>query len=167
MAAANMSSADSRMIYEGNIPMNSVDFYELWITAIGDVQAEGNAALMQGGQLFTMDSKTGAVMVATNKDQMSFCTCGQKLDVGLYYASVSVPAKLVDKGDYYDVFWASGPGLMSPFQSGLVFLALAVWPWRTRGDRYPCAIGILMICDAGPGERAAGINGQVGQGIGE
>jgi nitrite reductase (NADH) large subunit len=41
VAAANMSSADSRMIYEGNIPMNSVDFYELWITAIGDVQAEG------------------------------------------------------------------------------------------------------------------------------
>ncbi len=60
-----------------------------------------------------LDSKTGAVMAATNKDQMSFCTCGQKLDVGLYYASVSVPAKLVDKGDYYDVFWASGPGFFT------------------------------------------------------
>ena len=40
IAACNMSG-DVRT-YEGNIPMNSVDFYELWITAIGDVQAQGN-----------------------------------------------------------------------------------------------------------------------------
>jgi hypothetical protein len=36
-----MSSPDSAMTYEGNIPMNSVDFYELWVTAIGDVQDAG------------------------------------------------------------------------------------------------------------------------------
>jgi hypothetical protein len=30
-----------KLTYEGNIPMNSVDFYELWITAIGNVQEEG------------------------------------------------------------------------------------------------------------------------------
>lgn len=41
VAACNMSSPEAGMTYEGNIPMNSVDFYELWITAIGDVQAEG------------------------------------------------------------------------------------------------------------------------------
>lgn len=41
VAAHNMSSPDSAMTYEGNIPMNSVDFYELWVTAIGDVQAAG------------------------------------------------------------------------------------------------------------------------------
>jgi len=41
VAAGNMSSPDTRLTYEGNIPMNSVDFYELWVTAIGDVQAEG------------------------------------------------------------------------------------------------------------------------------
>jgi hypothetical protein len=27
--------------YAGNLPMNSVDFFEMWITAIGNVQAEG------------------------------------------------------------------------------------------------------------------------------
>ena len=41
VAACNMSSPENKMTYEGNIPMNSVDFYELWVTAIGDVQAEG------------------------------------------------------------------------------------------------------------------------------
>ena len=41
VAACNMTSPDNRMTYEGNIPMNSVDFYELWVTAIGDVQSEG------------------------------------------------------------------------------------------------------------------------------
>jgi NAD(P)H-nitrite reductase large subunit len=40
IAACNMSG--QRRTYEGNIPMNSVDFYEMWITAIGDVQAEGD-----------------------------------------------------------------------------------------------------------------------------
>lgn len=40
IAACNISG-QNRM-YEGNIPMNSVDFYEMWITAIGDVQAEGD-----------------------------------------------------------------------------------------------------------------------------
>jgi len=39
IAALNMSG--QKRIYEGNIPMNSVDFYEMWITAIGDVQQEG------------------------------------------------------------------------------------------------------------------------------
>lgn len=39
VAACNMSGQDRT--YEGNIPMNSVDFYEMWITAIGDVQEEG------------------------------------------------------------------------------------------------------------------------------
>jgi len=39
IAAANMSG--EKLTYEGNIPMNSVDFYELWITAIGNVQEEG------------------------------------------------------------------------------------------------------------------------------
>ena len=39
IAACNMSG--QKRSYEGNIPMNSVDFYELWITAIGDVQQEG------------------------------------------------------------------------------------------------------------------------------
>ncbi len=38
VAACNMSGQNRR--YEGNIPMNSVDFYELWVTAIGDVQVE-------------------------------------------------------------------------------------------------------------------------------
>ncbi len=41
VAAQNMSDPTARMTYEGNLPMNSVDFYELWVTAIGDVQAEG------------------------------------------------------------------------------------------------------------------------------
>lgn len=40
IAACNMSG--QQRTYEGNIPMNSVDFYEMWITAIGDVQAEGD-----------------------------------------------------------------------------------------------------------------------------
>jgi NAD(P)H-nitrite reductase large subunit len=40
IAAANMSGQDRT--YEGNIPMNSVDFYELWITAVGDVQEAGD-----------------------------------------------------------------------------------------------------------------------------
>ena len=40
IAAFNMSGENR--IYEGNIPMNSVDFYELWVTAIGDVQAQGS-----------------------------------------------------------------------------------------------------------------------------
>jgi len=40
IAACNMSGQHRK--YEGNIPMNSVDFYEMWITAIGDVQAEGD-----------------------------------------------------------------------------------------------------------------------------
>ncbi|MCP4714290.1 MAG: FAD-dependent oxidoreductase [Deltaproteobacteria bacterium] len=40
IAACNMSGQNRT--YEGNIPMNSVDFYELWITAIGDVQLEGD-----------------------------------------------------------------------------------------------------------------------------
>ncbi len=40
IAAANMSGENRK--YEGNIPMNSVDFYELWITAIGNVQEEGD-----------------------------------------------------------------------------------------------------------------------------
>ncbi len=31
-----------KRVYEGNIPMNSVDFYEMWITAVGDVQEEGD-----------------------------------------------------------------------------------------------------------------------------
>jgi len=39
IAACNMSGQNR--IYEGNIPMNSVDFYEMWITAIGNVQEEG------------------------------------------------------------------------------------------------------------------------------
>ncbi len=39
IAACNMSG--QQRTYEGNIPMNSVDFYEMWITAIGDVQTEG------------------------------------------------------------------------------------------------------------------------------
>jgi len=39
VAAYNMSG--QQQVYAGNIPMNSVDFYEMWITAIGDVQAEG------------------------------------------------------------------------------------------------------------------------------
>ncbi len=39
IAALNMSGGNRT--FEGNIPMNSVDFYELWITAIGDVQEEG------------------------------------------------------------------------------------------------------------------------------
>ena len=38
IAAFNMSGRNR--MYEGNIPMNSVDFYEMWITAIGDVQAQ-------------------------------------------------------------------------------------------------------------------------------
>lgn len=40
IAACNMSGQDRT--YEGNIPMNSVDFYELWITAVGDVQEAGD-----------------------------------------------------------------------------------------------------------------------------
>lgn len=40
VAAYNMSG--HQQTYPGNIPMNSVDFYEMWITAIGDVQAEGD-----------------------------------------------------------------------------------------------------------------------------
>ena len=40
IAACNMSG--QHRVYDGNIPMNSVDFYEMWITAIGDVQAEGD-----------------------------------------------------------------------------------------------------------------------------
>ena len=56
-----------------------------------------------------LDNKTGAVMAATSQDLMSFCTCGKKMDAGLYFASSSVPAKLVDKGDYNQVFWAPGP----------------------------------------------------------
>lgn len=40
IAACNMSG--QQRVYEGNIPMNSVDFYEMWITAIGDVQTEGD-----------------------------------------------------------------------------------------------------------------------------
>jgi len=39
IAACNMSGEKLR--YAGNIPMNSVDFYEMWITAIGDVQQQG------------------------------------------------------------------------------------------------------------------------------
>jgi len=39
IAACGMSGQPRA--YEGNLPMNSVDFYEMWITAIGDVQAEG------------------------------------------------------------------------------------------------------------------------------
>ncbi len=39
IAACNMSGR--RRTYEGNIPMNSVDFFEMWITAIGNVQEEG------------------------------------------------------------------------------------------------------------------------------
>jgi len=39
-AAYNMSGQDRT--YEGNIPMNSLDFYELWITALGNVQEEGD-----------------------------------------------------------------------------------------------------------------------------
>ena len=38
IASANMSG--EKLTYEGNIPINSVDFYELWITAIGNVQEE-------------------------------------------------------------------------------------------------------------------------------
>jgi NADPH-dependent 2,4-dienoyl-CoA reductase/sulfur reductase-like enzyme len=44
VAAYNMSG-DTKITYAGNLPMNSVDFFELWITAIGNVQAdqaEGN-----------------------------------------------------------------------------------------------------------------------------
>jgi NADPH-dependent 2,4-dienoyl-CoA reductase/sulfur reductase-like enzyme len=40
VAAYNMSG--ERRTYTGNIPMNSVDFYEMWITSVGDVQASGN-----------------------------------------------------------------------------------------------------------------------------
>jgi NAD(P)H-nitrite reductase large subunit len=40
IAACNMSGQDRT--YEGNIPMNSVDFYELWITAVGNVQEAGD-----------------------------------------------------------------------------------------------------------------------------
>ena len=40
VAACNMSG--ERRTYEGNIPMNSVDFYEMWITAIGNVQEDGD-----------------------------------------------------------------------------------------------------------------------------
>ena len=39
VAAANM--AGDVATYAGNLPMNSVDFFEMWITAIGNVQAEG------------------------------------------------------------------------------------------------------------------------------
>ncbi len=39
VAACNMSG--EALTYPGNIPMNSVDFYEMWITAIGNVQEEG------------------------------------------------------------------------------------------------------------------------------
>jgi NAD(P)H-nitrite reductase large subunit len=39
VAAANM--AGDAATYAGNLPMNSVDFFEMWITAIGNVQAEG------------------------------------------------------------------------------------------------------------------------------
>ncbi len=39
VAAANM--AGDTATYAGNLPMNSVDFFEMWITAIGNVQAEG------------------------------------------------------------------------------------------------------------------------------
>jgi NADPH-dependent 2,4-dienoyl-CoA reductase/sulfur reductase-like enzyme len=40
IAASNMSGQNRT--YEGNIPMNSVDFYELWITAVGDVHEAGD-----------------------------------------------------------------------------------------------------------------------------
>jgi NAD(P)H-nitrite reductase large subunit len=39
VAAYNMSG-DTNITYAGNLPMNSVDFFELWITAIGNVQAD-------------------------------------------------------------------------------------------------------------------------------
>ena len=39
VAAYNMSGQPAA--YAGDIPMNSVDFFEMWITAIGNVQAEG------------------------------------------------------------------------------------------------------------------------------
>jgi len=38
VAAYNMSG--QKRTYDGEIPMNSVDFYELWVTSIGDVQTE-------------------------------------------------------------------------------------------------------------------------------
>ena len=60
-----------------------------------------------------VDNKSGAVMAATNQDLMSFCTCGKKMDPGLYYASPTVPAKIVDKGEYNQVFWAPGPGFFT------------------------------------------------------
>jgi len=45
VAAYNMLGIDK--VFTGNLPMNSVDFFHLWITSIGDIQAKDGVTCMK------------------------------------------------------------------------------------------------------------------------
>lgn len=64
-----------------------------------------------------LDPKTSAIMAATNTSLMTMCNCGKKVDPGLYFISPTVPLKQVDKGDFDNVWWASGPEFFTGIRS--------------------------------------------------